>query len=72
VATSQFEMQQNASLTRWPMSQVEGQLKTIKAGIFHRASEAAREFGAPDNLVMGANIAGFRRVADAMIEQGLT
>jgi glutamate dehydrogenase (NADP+) len=72
VATSQLEMQQNASLTRWPMSQVEGELKTIMAGIFHRASETAREFGAPDNLVVGANIAGFRRVADAMIQQGLT
>ncbi|MEX2375556.1 MAG: NADP-specific glutamate dehydrogenase [Dehalococcoidia bacterium] len=72
VATSQFEMQQNASLTRWPMSQVESQLKTIMAAIFLRASETAREFGGPDNLVMGANIAGFRRVADAMIAQGIT
>ncbi len=72
VATSQLEMQQNAALNRWPMSQVEEQLKTIMADIYRRASDAAREFGEPDNLVMGANIAGFRRVADAMIEQGVT
>ncbi len=72
VATSQLEMQQNASHSQWPMSQVKQQLKTIMADIYRRASDAAREFGAPDNLVMGANIAGFRRVADAMIEQGVT
>ncbi len=71
VATSQLEMQQNAGLTQWSMGQVDNQLREIMAGIYRRASETAAEFGQPNNLVLGANIAGFRRVADAMIEQGI-
>ncbi|HEX7038104.1 MAG TPA: NADP-specific glutamate dehydrogenase [Pseudomonadales bacterium] len=71
VATSQLEMQQNASLTQWSMAQVDAQLREIMAGIYRRAAETAAEFGQPNNLVLGANIAGFRRVADAMIEQGV-
>jgi len=70
VATSQLEMQQNASLTQWTMAQVDAQLRDVMTGIYHSASATAAEFGQPDNLVLGANIAGFRRVADAMIEQG--
>src|SRR5690606_9246792 len=51
VATSQLEMQQNASLTQWPMAQVDAQLREIMAGIYRRASETAAEFGQPNNLV---------------------
>jgi glutamate dehydrogenase (NADP+) len=71
VATSQLEMQQNASLTQWPLAQVDAQLRAIMAGIYRNASRTATEFGEPNNLVLGGNIAGFRRVADAMIEQGI-
>ncbi len=71
VATSQLEMQQNAGLTQWPATEVERHLKQIMAGIFQRASSTAKEFGQPENLVLGSNIAGFRRVADAMIQQGV-
>ncbi|MDZ7668851.1 MAG: NADP-specific glutamate dehydrogenase [Gammaproteobacteria bacterium] len=71
VATSQLEMQQNAAMTQWPMKQVDGQLRDIMKNIHRRASEAAAEFGRPNDLVMGANIAGFRRVANAMLEQGV-
>lgn len=71
VATSQLEMQQNAGLTQWTMADVDNRLHQIMTNIYRRASDAAAEFGQPGNLVLGANIAGFRRVADAMIEQGL-
>lgn len=71
VATSQFEMSQNASMQRWTFEQVDTQLKAIMANIYACARDTALEFDAPGNLVLGANIAGFTRVADAMIEQGL-
>jgi glutamate dehydrogenase (NADP+) len=71
VATSQLEMQQNAAMTQWSFSQVDERLKVIMKDVHRRASEAAEEFGRPRDLVMGANIAGFRRVADAMIQQGV-
>ncbi len=71
VATSQLEMAQNASMQRWTFEQVDAQLKTIMAGIYARARDTAIEFDAPGNLALGANVAGFIRVADAMIEQGL-
>lgn len=71
VATSQLEMAQNASMQRWSFEQVDCQLQCIMASIYASARDTAIEFDAPDNLVLGANIAGFRRVADAMIEQGL-
>ncbi len=71
VATSQLEMAQNASMQKWTFEQVDCQLLQITKDIYLRASETAREFGAPGNLVLGANIAAFRRVADAMIEQGV-
>ncbi|KAA0875251.1 NADP-specific glutamate dehydrogenase [Nitrincola tapanii] len=71
VATSQLEMAQNASMTQWTFEEVDHRLKDIMAGIFQRSISTAREFDQPDNLVLGANIAGFRKVADAMIEQGL-
>ena len=71
VATSQLEMQQNAGLTQWSMPQVEERLREVMAGIYRLCRDTAQEFDSPGNLVLGANIAGFRRVADAMIDHGL-
>lgn len=71
VSVSQLEMAQNASMQSWSFDEVDRRLKEIMFRIFQNASNTAREFGEPDNLVLGANIAGFRRVADAMIEQGV-
>lgn len=71
VATSQLEMAQNASMQSWSFAEVDAKLKNIMENIFKNAAETASEFGAPGNLVLGANIAGFRKVADAMIAQGV-
>ncbi len=71
VATSQLEMAQNASMQQWTFEQVDNKLKGIMSNIFNSAHETAKEFGQPGNLVLGANIAGFRKVADAMIAQGV-
>ena len=71
VATSQLEMAQNASMQSWTFEKVDAHLKAIMENIFTSANEASKEFGQPGNLVFGANIAGFRKVADAMIEQGV-
>lgn len=71
VATSQLEMAQNASMQAWDFDTVDGKLKQIMTNIYNEAAHAAEEFGHPGNLVMGANIAGFRKVADAMIAQGV-
>ena len=71
VATSQLEMSQNASMLQWTFEEVDAKLKRIMEHIYRTASETAKEYGAPGNLVLGANIAGFRKVADAMIDQGV-
>lgn len=71
VATSQLEMAQNASMQRWSFAEVDEKLKVIMHNIYLRARDTAKQFGQPGNLVLGANIAGFKRVADAMIEQGV-
>ncbi|MBE0379091.1 NADP-specific glutamate dehydrogenase [Pseudoalteromonas prydzensis] len=71
VATSQLEMAQNASMQTWTFAEVDTKLQQIMKNIFDTASNTAAEFGEPGNLVLGANIAAFRRVADAMIEQGV-
>ena len=71
VATSQLEMAQNASMVKWTFEEVDAKLAQIMKDIFVSSSTTAAEFGEPTNLVLGANIAGFRKVADAMIEQGL-
>jgi len=71
VATSQLEMVQNASMMSWTFEEVDAKLQQIMKNIFMTANDTAAEFGEPGNLVLGANIAGFRRVADAMIEQGV-
>ncbi|HEO99638.1 MAG TPA: NADP-specific glutamate dehydrogenase, partial [Epsilonproteobacteria bacterium] len=70
VATSQLEMSQNAGMESWDFETVDNKLKGIMEGIFLNSSETAKEFGDPTNLVLGANIAGFRKVANAMIDQG--
>ncbi|AWB89347.1 NADP-specific glutamate dehydrogenase [Homoserinimonas hongtaonis] len=71
VATSALEMSQNASRQRWDFSQSEDRLHSIMKDVHRSAYEAAEHYGAPGNYVVGANAAGFRRVADAMIAQGL-
>lgn len=71
VATSQLEMAQNASMQRWSFEEVDQKLKQIMKDIFTTANDTAKQYGQPGNLVFGANIAGFKRVADAMIEQGI-
>ena len=72
VATSQLEMAQNSSMEQWPLEKVDQKLKQIMANIHRQCADTAAEFGDTTNLVLGANIAGFRKVADAMIEQGVT
>ena len=71
VATSQLEMEQNASMSAWTSDEVDSKLHNIMINIYKNASETAKEFGVAGNLVLGANIAGFRKVADAMIAQGV-
>ncbi len=71
VATSQLEMAQNSSMEQWPLEKVDAKLKEIMANIHRQCADTAEEFGEPTNLVLGANIAGFRKVADAMIDQGV-
>ena len=71
VSVSQLEMAQNASMQRWTFEAVDNQLKHIMYDIHQRAAATAAEFGHKGNLVMGANIAGFRKVADAMIALGV-
>ena len=71
VATSGLEMSQNAMRLSWSAAEVDEKLHGIMVNIHNAARTAAAEFGEPDNYVLGANIAGFRKVADAMIDQGV-
>lgn len=71
VATSQLEMEQNASMCHWTFEETDAKLHDIMVNIYKNAAETAKEFGQEGNLVLGANIAGFRKVADAMIAQGV-
>jgi len=71
VATSGLEMAQNAGFTVWTREEVDAKLLGIMTEIHRNARETAEEFGVPSNYVVGANIAGFRRVADAMMDQGV-
>ena len=70
VATSQLEMSQNASMEQWSFDKVDIKLRTIMNNIFKTAYDTSVEFDCEGDLVAGANIAGFRKVADAMIDQG--
>ena len=71
VATSGLEMQQNASREAWGFEETDAKLQQIMKNVYQQCSEAAEEFGSPGNLVKGANIAGFIKVARAMVAQGL-
>ena len=66
-----LEMAQNASMQSWDFETVDAKLRQIMSGIYENAASTAAEYGQPGNLVMGANIAGFRKVADAMLAQGI-
>jgi glutamate dehydrogenase (NADP+) len=71
VAVSGLEMTQNSMRYRWPREQVDDALQRIMKDIHSACAEAAERFGMPGNYVHGANIAGFIKVADAMIDQGI-
>ena len=71
VATSALEMSQNSMRYAWSFEEVDRRLKGIMVNIFHNIYDAAEEFGHTGDLAMGANIAGFKKVADAMLTQGL-
>ncbi|WP_026875129.1 NADP-specific glutamate dehydrogenase [Jiangella gansuensis] len=71
VATSALEMQQNASRDTWSFEHTEERLAEIMRAIHDRCAETADEYGSPGNYVAGANIAGFIRVADAMLALGV-
>ena len=71
VATSGLEMSQNSMRYSWSFEEVDAKLKDIMVSIFQNIHDAAAECGDPDNLVLGANIAGFKKVAAVMLAQGL-
>ena len=71
VATSGLEMSQNSMRYSWTFEEVDKKLHDIMVGIFHSAFDAAKTYGHEGNLVMGANIAGFLKVAEAMKAQGI-
>ena len=71
VATSALEMSQNSERLEWTFEEVDGKLHQIMKNIYKNASAAAKEYGMEGNLVAGANIAGFQKVADAMLWQGV-
>jgi glutamate dehydrogenase (NADP+) len=71
VATSALEMSQNAARQQWDFETSEERLRTIMATVHASAREAAEQYGHPGDYVVGANIAAFRKVADAMLAQGL-
>jgi len=71
VATSGLEMSQNSHRLSWTREEVDERLHNIMIAVHKQSYDAAEEYGQPGNLVMGANIAGFTKVADAMLDQGL-
>ena len=71
VATSALEMSQNSERLSWTFEEVDAKLKTIMVNICHNAANAAEKYGAKGNYVVGANIAGFEKVVDAMLAQGV-
>ncbi|MCL1828000.1 MAG: NADP-specific glutamate dehydrogenase [Oscillospiraceae bacterium] len=70
VATSALEMSQNSQRLAWSFDEVDKKLKDIMVNIYAGINEAAKEAGKTDNFVAGANIAGFKKVAEAMMQQG--
>ncbi|MCR5054597.1 MAG: NADP-specific glutamate dehydrogenase [Lachnospiraceae bacterium] len=71
VATSALEMSQNSERLHWTFEEVDAKLKGIMEGIFHACDDASKKYGMEGNFVAGANIAGFEKVAEAMIAQGV-
>lgn len=71
VATSALEMGQNSIRSSWTFDEVDAKLQGIMVNIYHNMKEACEKYNAPDNFVVGANIAGFMKVADAMMAQGV-
>lgn len=71
VATSGLEMSQNSERLSWTFEEVDAKLQQIMKSIYHAADDAAKEYGHEGNYVMGANIAGFKKLADAMMAQGI-
>lgn len=71
VATSALEMGQNSIRSSWTFDEVDAKLQGIMVNIYHNMKEACEKYDAPDNFVVGANIAGFMKVADAMMAQGV-
>ncbi len=71
VATSALEMSQNSERLSWTFEEVDSKLKNIMVNIFHNLDDAAKRYGKEGDYVAGANIAGFEKVADAMIAQGV-
>ncbi len=71
VATSALEMSQNSQRLSWTFEEVDKKLNSIMVNIYHNMADAAKEYGMEGNFVAGANIAGFIKVADAMMAQGI-
>lgn len=71
VLVSGLEMSQNAEHLSWSFEEVDGKLEQLMRGMFHNVDDTAKKYGHEGNFVMGANIAGFEKVADAMIAQGV-
>ena len=71
VATSALEMAQSSGRLFWPFEEVDAKLKTIMVNIYHNMDNAAKEYGMEGNYVAGANIAGFKKVAEAMMAHGI-
>jgi glutamate dehydrogenase (NADP+) len=71
VAVSEFEMAQNAAMSKWTFEEVDARLKITMQQICKRVALTAKDYGVEGNYVDGANIAGFKKVADAMIAEGI-
>ena len=71
VAVSGLEMSQNSLRLQWTFDEVDQRLKDIMSDIFQKSYAASKEYGTPGDLMLGANVAGFTKVADAMVAQGV-
>jgi glutamate dehydrogenase (NADP+) len=71
VAVSGLEMAQNSQRYAWTFERADAELKNIMTTIYKNINEAAEKYGSPGNYIIGANIAGFIKVADAMLDQGV-
>ena len=71
MAVSALEMSQNSERLSWTFEEVDQKLKDIRTNIYQNISQAAKEYGHEDDFVLGANVAGFKKVAEAMEAQGI-